>query len=230
MPTTQTGIRDKVTARIVEALEQNLLPWRRPWRSSTVGQPARHSNIETRKPYQGINQVLLDLHALRYGFQARWWATFNQWHALGCRIRKRPDGIEPGCWGCKVVFWKPVTKPLVNAEEGDEEDDEERHFVLRTFVLFSADQVEGAEAFQVHDDGQAGAQPDFQPAEELMAATHADIRYGGDRACYDRKGDFIMLPPRATFDPPGRSSTRPSCTNWRIMPRAGLCRVGCGDR
>ena len=32
-----------------------------------------------------------------------------------------------------------------------------------------------------------------------MAATGADIRYGGDRAYYHRKGDFIVLPPRATF-------------------------------
>ncbi len=53
------------------------------------------------------------------------------------------------------------------------------------------------------DEGQTDAQPDFAPAEELIAATGAEIRYGGDRAYYCRKGDFIMLPPKATFDPPG---------------------------
>ena len=201
MPTTQTGIRDEVTRRIVEALEADLLPWRRPWRSSTVGQPARHSNISTRKPYQGVNQLLLELHAAQHRFLSRWWATFNQWHSLGCRIRKRPQGIEPGRWGCRVVFYKPVTKPLLNAETGDEED--ERFFVLRTFTLFAADQVEGAEAFQVHDDGQTDAQPDFAPAEELMVATKADIRYSGDRACYHRHGDYIMLPPRTAFSSAG---------------------------
>ena len=47
-----------------------------------------------------------------------------------------------------------------------------------------------------------------------MLASGADIRYGGDRAFYrrptpagafpnHREGDFIVLPPRATFDPPG---------------------------
>ena len=61
---------------------------------------------------------------------------------------------------------------------------------------------------------QPEAQPDFQPAEELIAATGADIRFGGDRAYYARPlpngsfphhtgGDFIVLPPKATFDPPG---------------------------
>jgi antirestriction protein ArdC len=205
MPATQSTIRDEVTARIVEALEQHLLPWRRPWRTTTANasQPARHSNIETRKPYQGINQILLDLHALRYGLTSRWWGTFNQWHSLCCRIRKRPEGVEAGHWGCRVVFYKPITKPVLNAEMGDEEDEEEQFFVLKTFTLFCADQAEGAEALQVHDEGQADVQPDFAPAEELMAATEADIRYGGDRAYYNRQSDFIMLPPKATFNPPG---------------------------
>ena len=62
------------------------------------------------------------------------------------------------------------------------------------------------------DEGQPEAEPDFQPAEELIAATGADIRYGGNRAYYTRplpagafpnhvSGDFIVLPPKATFDP-----------------------------
>jgi hypothetical protein len=35
MPT-QTAIRDEVTARIVDALEADLLPWRQPWRSAAA--------------------------------------------------------------------------------------------------------------------------------------------------------------------------------------------------
>ena len=124
------------------------------------------------------------------------------WKSLGCDVKKRPAGVEEGHWGCRVVFWKPLTKAVIG-DDGDDEEDE-RFFVLRTFTLFNADQIDGAEAFQVREvDGQPHAEPDFAPAEELMAATHADIRYGGDRAYYHRKGDFIMLPPRATFDPPG---------------------------
>jgi antirestriction protein ArdC len=206
-----------VTARIVQALEADLLPWRRPWRAAGGGsQPGRHSNVASRKAYQGVNPLLLELHALRLGLLSRWWGTFNQWHDLGCRVRKRPPGVEQGCWGARIVFWKPIAKPVIDHETGDKED-EERFFVLKTFTVFSADQVEGeaATGFQVHDDeGQPDAQPDFAPAEELVAATGADIRFGGDRAYYARplpngsfphhaSGDFIVLPPRATFSPPG---------------------------
>ncbi len=212
----QTAIRDEVTQRIVQALESNLLPWRRPWRATMGGsQPGRHSNVASNRPYQGVNPLLLELHALRLGLLSRWWGTFAQWHGLGCRIRKRPQDVEEGHWGCRVVFWKPLTKTVVDSETGDE--DEERYFCLKTFTVFSADQVEGdaAAGFQVHEDeGPSHAEPDFAPAEELIVGTKADIRHGGDRAYYARPlpngsfphhtgGDFIMLPPRATFDPPG---------------------------
>jgi antirestriction protein ArdC len=199
----QTEIRDEVTRRIIEALEADLLPWRRPWRATVGGtQPGRHSNVASRKPYRGVNPLLLELHAMQHGLTSRWWGTFPMWKSLGCNIKKRPPNVEEGCWGCRVVFWKPLTRTVVDSQNGDEED--ERFFVLRTFTVFNADQVDGAEAFQVHEnEGQTDAQPDFAPAEELIAATGADIRFDGDRAYYNRKGDFIVLPPRATFSPPG---------------------------
>jgi antirestriction protein ArdC len=210
----QTEIRQQVTQQIIEAFQADLLPWRRPWRASGISQPGRHSNVASRKPYQGVNPILLELHALRLGLLSRWWGTFNQWHQIGCTIRKRPQNVEEGHWGAKVVFWKPIAKTVVTDDQTAEED-EERFFILKTFVVFNADQVEGAEAFQVQkDDGQTDAQPDFQPAEELIAATGADIRFGGDKAYYRRptpagsfpnhdEGDFIVLPPKATFNPPG---------------------------
>ena len=48
----QTAIRDDVTARIVAALEAGTAPWRRPWRTTVGGgQPGRHTNVASRKPY-----------------------------------------------------------------------------------------------------------------------------------------------------------------------------------
>jgi len=197
----QAQIRDEVTARIVQALEADLLPWRRPWRAVACGsQPGRHSNVASRKAYQGVNPLLLELHSIRHGFQSRWWSTFPGWKKLNCNIRKRPPEVEEGHWGCRVVFWKPVSRTVVDDQTGDE--DEERYWVLRTYTLFNAGQVEGAEAekYQAReDDGQRHSEPDFQPAEELIAATGADIRHGGERAFYDSAADYIQLPCREQF-------------------------------
>ena len=67
---------------------------------------------------------------MRLGLLSRWWGTFNQWHQIGCTIRKRPANVEEGHWGCRVVFWKPLTKTVVDDQTGDEED-EERFFILQ---------------------------------------------------------------------------------------------------
>ena len=45
----------ETTARIIAVLEQGVGPWVRPW--STVD--ARPMNAGTRRPYRGINVVLL---------------------------------------------------------------------------------------------------------------------------------------------------------------------------
>lgn len=205
------SIREQVTKQIVEAIEKNkTLPWRKPWRSSpNAGRPA---NFVSRKPYQGVNPLLLQIHADRFGFTSKWWGTFRQWSEIGATVKRRPDDVAPGRWGATVVFYKPVTKTRT-AEDGEEIED--RYFLLRTYSVFNADQVEGAEAFQVSDEAPEGlALPDFAPADELIAATGADIRHGGDQAHYRRPvpedvwpdhhdGDFIVLPPKQMFDPVG---------------------------
>lgn len=50
-------------------------------------------------------------------------------------------------------------------------------------------------------DATLNTDPDFEPAEQLMAATKADIRHGGSRAFYrGRPDDFIQLPPKKVFE------------------------------
>ncbi|NQU24008.1 MAG: DUF1738 domain-containing protein [Candidatus Nealsonbacteria bacterium] len=205
----QRQIRQRITDQIVAALEQNLLPWRRPWRpvsSPNVGRPA---NIVSKRPYTGINPLLLELHNLRFGFQARWWATFNQWQELGCSVMRRPTDVKPGEWGARVVLCRPVKKTVADEEE------EESFYLMRTFSVFNAEQVDGAEQYQVGDEpGTDEILPNFEPADELVAATDADIRHHGSRAYYKRPvpvddwpthsgGDFIVVPPKHRFDPVG---------------------------
>jgi antirestriction protein ArdC len=109
--------------------------------------------------------------------------------------------VPAGRWGAPIVFFKPITKTILNPKTGEE--DEETFRLLNVYTVFNADQVCGAERFQVSDEPVLGTAPDFGPAEELIEATGADIRYGGDRAFYSPNGDFIQLPPKATFHSDG---------------------------
>jgi len=208
----QKQIRQQVTDRIVAALEKDLLPWRRPWRqvcSPNVGRPA---NVVSKRAYSGINPLLLDLQSLQQGFESRWWGTFKQWRDLGCSVMRRPTDVKPGEWGAKIVFFRSVTKTRTD-ENGEERN--EQFPLMRTYSVFNSEQVEGkaVEQFQVKDEPETGETlPNFAPAEQLIAATGAEIRNQGDRALYVRPrpsiddwpwhtdGDYIVMPHRSQFD------------------------------
>jgi antirestriction protein ArdC len=173
-------------------------PWRRPWRLGKNG--GFPSNVVSKRPYRGVNPILLELACEKHGLSSKWWGTFRQWRGLGGQVMRRPENVPSGHWGTQIVFWSPVAKTVKN-EEGEEEED--RFFIMRLYTIINVDQVEGQ-----HLDHLRAAQAeatesvviDYEPAEEAIAATDADIRYGGGKAFYSPSGDFIQVPPRATFE------------------------------
>jgi antirestriction protein ArdC len=205
---TNASLRSQITAQLVKAIEGGVLPWRRPWRRSPNS--GRAANVVSKKPYNGINPLLLELHRLSHDLGSRWYGTYLQWEQLGCQVRKRPHHVEQGRWGCRIVFYRPVDKTVVDEATGEQRQD--RFYLMRTFVVFNADQVEGADEWQTGDEDTGAAVPDFEPADELITATGADIRHQGDRAYYKRPlgnwphhhdGDYIVVPPRHRFEPVG---------------------------
>jgi antirestriction protein ArdC len=193
----QSDIRQAITDQIIAALVSgNVPPWRRPWK---IGKNAGSAaNVVSKRSYRGLNPILLDLASETHGFSSRWWGTFNQWKSLGGRVMPRPAHVPPGKWGTQIVFWSPVAKKVTN-DQGDLEDD--RFFVLRLYTVFCVDQVEGLEHLRAGqpDTGET-LTVDYQPADDAILATGADIRYGGGRAFYSPFGDHIQVPPKATFE------------------------------
>lgn len=197
----QQQIREEITKRIVTAIESGVMPWRRPWRTSkNSGRPA---NVSSKRPYTGVNPLLLEIAAMQHGFQSRWWGTYQCWRQMGCCVKKRPDNVKQGEWGATILFCKALKKSAEDEDTGDER--QESFFVLRYYTVFNADQVAGAERFQVTEEqpGVGIVAPDFTPAEELIVATEADIRHGGERAFYSPVGDYIQMPHRERFESSG---------------------------
>src|SRR5438309_10996686 len=97
-------IRNKVNAQIVSALESGKTPpWKRPWcLGKNSGSPA---NVVSKKPYRGINPLILDLASMKHGFSSRWWGTFNQIRSMGGCVKRRPADVPEGQWGTTIVFW-----------------------------------------------------------------------------------------------------------------------------
>lgn len=202
------ALRQQITNELIDSIQENdLLPWRKPWRSHPNS--GRPMNAKTRSAYQGINPVLLDLHAQKFGFSSRYWATYKQWESLGCKVQRRPADVPRGQWGRSLVYFKPIQKRVVNRETSEEEIDE--FLLMKTFAVFNAEQVAGSQAWRLEEDDSHEV-PSFEPADQLIESTGARIDHRGDRAFYRRPapegswphhtdGDFIVLPPKHSFDP-----------------------------
>lgn len=200
MPTS-AELREEITKQIIAAIESGKrLPWRKPW--TTSPNAGRAANVVSKRPYTGINPLLLEIHRLKHGLSSRWYGTFRQWSDLGLSVKKRPENVEAGDWGTRIVFYRPVSKTKVDPATGDKQED--KFFLMRTYTVFSADQVNGAEAFQVTESEPGeSVLPNFAPADELIEATEADIRHGGEQAFYHRLDDYIQLPRKHRFNPVG---------------------------
>lgn len=190
---TQAEIRADLTLKIVEALKQGIIPWRKPWRS--IPDPVRlPTNFVTKKHYQGVNIPLLWLAQHQHGWPAGYFASFQQWRAAGAHVRKGEKATP-------IVFWRKVTK-AVKDENG--QDQEETFPLLRTWGVFNVAQVEGpvAEPFQVTT-APTGARfegVDRTEFDQVVAATKADIRFGGNQPMYVRPpGDYILMPHEEQF-------------------------------
>ena len=79
----------EITNRIINQLEQGVIPWRKPWVACGAA-----ISYATGKPYSLLNQMLLG--------KAGEYLTFKQVQSAGGRVRK-------GEKSHMVVFWKFLT-------------------------------------------------------------------------------------------------------------------------
>ena len=166
----------EVTNRIIDQMEQGIIPWQKPWIAS--GQAISHS---TGKPYSLLNQMILG--------KPGEYITFKQCQQEGGKIRK-------GEKAQMVVFWKFI-------EQEDEETHEKKQVpFLRYYNVFHIDQCEGLTAKHMPE-LPATAKPD-ETAENMIAAyaqrSGVTIKHQeGDRAFYQPSTDSITLPLLAQF-------------------------------
>ncbi|CAE7889620.1 traC [Symbiodinium microadriaticum] len=105
--------------------------------------------------------------------------------------------MKRGTWGTRIVFTKPVVK---KKQDADDTESKERHQLLKSYVIFNLDQVDGPfDHLRTTANEQANSFEQFEQADELIASTGADIRQGY-QAAYVPSGDYITMPPRESFD------------------------------
>lgn len=113
-----------VTERIVNELENGIIPWQQPW--SGTGSCISY---ETGRPYSSLNCWLLGAPGE--------YITMAQCDKAGGRVKK-------GAKAKFVVFSKKhITTTVVTNEEGEEETKEKVFFTLRYYNVFNIEDCEG---------------------------------------------------------------------------------------
>jgi len=189
------NIYEEVTAKIIAELEAGRFPWAQPW---VVRDEAAHfspglpKNAATGANYTGINILLLWGAAIETARTTQVWLTFKQALALGGNVRKG----ERGATICYADSFIPKKEQERAASDGE---DPRRVGFLKRYTVFNIDQCEGlAEELYAG----VGALPECEMiprAENLIKATGADFRVGGDKALYVPSKDFICVPPQPAF-------------------------------
>lgn len=117
------SVYEMITERIIEQLENGVIPWQKLWSGTHSGAYNRISN----KPYSLLNQMILK-HNGEY-------ATFKQWSDLGGKIRKGEKSEV-------VTFWKIQQIEEIN-EDGEKTI--KQLPLLRYYNVFHISQVDGVE-------------------------------------------------------------------------------------
>ena len=168
------SVYEMVTDRIIEQLENGVIPWEKPW----TGVRSGAFNRVSKKSYSLLNQMLLK-HEGEY-------ATFKQWSDLGGHIRKGEKSEM-------VVFWK-----ILPVEEVQEDGSKVTKQIpmLKYISVFHISQINGVEPLPKEKLN------DIEPIEkaenilrDYWTREHIKVEHvKGNKAFYSPSMDSIQLP------------------------------------
>lgn len=163
-----------ITQQIIDMIDGLEHDFELPWRKA--GFSGLPMNAVSRKPYNGINSIVLSLLGWKHGYETPFWLTFKQAKQLGGSVRK-------GEKGTKVMFFKILEK-----ENGDEIP------MARYYTVFNIAQCEGLQII-------GSTERHTTEATNIVewAQSFARVRFGGDQAFYMPSQHRIQMPHRSQF-------------------------------
>jgi antirestriction protein ArdC len=187
-----------VNSRIIEALEQGVVPWRKPW--AVKGEAGIPVNAHTEKQYNGFNIWNLQIIALLEGYTTNKWMTRRQAGQHGGSVKKG-EKYHP------VVYWNFVEKERKDLEGNTVTDDSGKPIIdkipfLRFYQVYNLDQIEGID---YESDDIDTDTLDFEPIEEAEKLWNGysdspELTHSGARAYYNPSADKIRMPETKWFE------------------------------
>lgn len=188
--TEKKDIFQRVTDQIVDAIEAGTESYKMPWKTSG-GFPYSPINAVSKRPYRGINIVILWAIAEQKGYKSGTWATFKQWQELGAQVRKGEKSAH-------VVFWKFFDREELNNDDGSTSKSG-RIPMAKDYWIFNADQVDG---YEKAEETPLSRADHIEHAEEFFGTLGIVPSPGGNRAYYCPESDRVHMPAFEAFKEP----------------------------
>jgi len=181
----------EVTQRIIAELEAGRCPWVQPWDSAGIA-PGLPRNALTRRSYSGINVLLLWGAVIQRGYSTQNWLTFTQALEAGGIVRKGEKGTA-------IVFADRFTPKAEQERVAGEGGEPKQIPFLKRFTVFNVAQCDRLPERMTRDAPPLPERELVPLAEDLIEATGADFRIGGNRAFYNPGEDYVAVPPQPAF-------------------------------
>lgn len=178
------NVAEIITAKIIEKLEQGIIPWRKPWKS--LGAPRSFDGHN----YRGSNLLLTTMAPYR---DPRW-ITIKRLNELGGHVKKGEHATPVIYWD-----WLEVEK---EGETGDETEAKRIPF-MRYYRVFNVEQTEGWEIPPLEANSKPNDWTPIEDCEAIVAGmpSKPEIKTG-NAAFYRPMEDSVTVPALADFDSP----------------------------
>jgi antirestriction protein ArdC len=181
-----------IANQMISMFEKGVRPWMLPWETqdgTRILRPLRNNGI----PYSGVNVLTLWASAHHNGFANPYFMTALQADAAGGHARDKE--LKAATWACHTA-----TRAVKEINDDGEEEVVRQIRYVHAYKVYNAQQIDNLPD-HYYDPRPTRLDPDerIARAEEFIAATGADIRYGRDKAFYSIRHDFIGMPDFEAF-------------------------------
>ena len=214
-PVPAADIYKMVTDKVISMFKNaKISDYKRAWKDDQFFIPL---NYDSKKPYRGVNRLLLEENIGIIGsFANPYFLTFKQ-------IKKHGGKLKKGSKGYEVIYYSfiysvpaaPNRKALKTTEVADviahlqkynlPESVVKRVPLLRYYRVFNGKDVEGIQ-FNLQEVKIGRAVPDNAPENQAAQSivenypNAPEIKHGGNRAYYSPPADYVQMPNASNFD------------------------------
>ena len=185
--------REQLINMYVDALKENIIPWRKRWSSSL------NKNGVTGIDYKGVNQLILSYISYKEKYDDNRWLTYHQIQEKNYTLKNaKGKGVPIEFWS--VYDYKnkkrlDFDKYIKIIDKFPEKKDEFKIFCNISYV-FNASLVEGIEPIKKNDKTR---KPNNNIIKNMINKLDVNYKEEGNMAYYNPSQDLIVLPPSNQF-------------------------------